>query len=198
MLVKYSPGFQAPSVLRLAGWVLLIPQFFCATTTCPPPDFPDRGGYEPVKAEYEVGQTVAYHCYGGLPVFDENHIWIQGLQPVTCQSNGKWSGGTIFCEVPIKLKNPITSSKALESAVLDDNSDTCSPTGNDTEEFLRFTLDHEAVVFSTMVCWGEGNVLSSAKDYVVQVDFASGLYWVQLHDHVTLSRSYHMNAHPFN
>ncbi|GBN81004.1 hypothetical protein AVEN_175087-1 [Araneus ventricosus] len=89
MFVKYSLGFQAPSIIRLAGWMLLIPQLFCAKTTCPPPNFPEGGRYEPKKAEYEVGQTITYHCNGELPMFGEKRT--------TCQSSGKWSGGTPFC-----------------------------------------------------------------------------------------------------
>ncbi|GBM18577.1 hypothetical protein AVEN_47961-1 [Araneus ventricosus] len=56
-------------------------------------------------------------------------------------------------DIPAKLKNPITSSKALESTVLDGDSETCSPTRNDTEEFLQFSLDREAVVYATIMCW---------------------------------------------
>ncbi|GBN32196.1 hypothetical protein AVEN_113851-1 [Araneus ventricosus] len=78
--------------------MLLMPQFLCQITTCPPPDFPERGRYEPEEAEYEVGLRVGYICNAGMLIFfDENYTLLYDHKPVTCQSNGKWSGGTPFC-----------------------------------------------------------------------------------------------------
>ncbi|GBN15436.1 hypothetical protein AVEN_161865-1 [Araneus ventricosus] len=138
---------------------------------CPPPNFPEGGRYEPEKAEYEVGLTINYTCNGRLPMFVED-VWIGQHKVVTCQSSGKWSEGTPFCDTPTKLRNPIVSSDALGSTVLDGDSMTCFQTRNDTDEFLRFSLDGEADVYATMLCWKKGFCgLNNHKKNAVKTEF---------------------------
>ncbi|GBN56314.1 hypothetical protein AVEN_16016-1 [Araneus ventricosus] len=154
-------GFSAPFVVRFVVWVLLIPQFFCAKTTCPPPDFPERGGYEPVKEEYEVGLTVSYYCNSSLLFFTENDDLFAVRKQVTCQSSGKWSGGSPFCAL---MTNLIASSGAdsKDFTIIDRNLDTCYETRSDAKQILQFSLDRGAVSYSAVMCFGEGNTLSVA------------------------------------
>ncbi|CAL1289855.1 unnamed protein product [Larinioides sclopetarius] len=156
MIVKYSQGFETTSILCLAGWVLLIPQIICSTTTCRPPDFPVGGSYEPKREEYDVGQTVTFVCYLRFRMYDENLSSLKD-RDVTCQSNGKWSEETPFCDTPTKFIKMLTDSKALKSAMLDGDSETCSPTRNNTEEILQFSLDRASVLYAAVVCWKKGN-----------------------------------------
>ncbi|CAL1289870.1 unnamed protein product, partial [Larinioides sclopetarius] len=66
--------------------------------TCPPLDFPDGGRYEPVKAEYEVGQVIKYSCIDRRPLFGENKKWLHASTSVACRSSGNWSKGTPYCD----------------------------------------------------------------------------------------------------
>ncbi|CAL1289842.1 unnamed protein product [Larinioides sclopetarius] len=152
MYIKQSRGFRALSVVCLAGWMLLIPPLFCANRTCPPPDFPDGGRYEPLKAEYEVGEAVSYFCNRFRPMMIRRDMH-DGDKTVICKSNGDWSEETPFCETWDKVKNPVTSSKELESTIQDGNRWSCFETRNDTEEILQFSLDPEALVYAVMLCW---------------------------------------------
>ncbi|GBM50296.1 hypothetical protein AVEN_219066-1 [Araneus ventricosus] len=132
---------------------------FVCDFSCPPPDFPERGRYNPEYAEYEVGLTIFYSCSAGLLIyFDEKYAIFYGQKPVTCQSNGKWSGGTPFCDIPAKLRNLISSSKAdsKKSLVVDGKRSTCFRIRNVTEEFLRFSLDREANPFAIQMFYAEG------------------------------------------
>ncbi|CAL1289871.1 unnamed protein product, partial [Larinioides sclopetarius] len=67
--------------------------------TCPPLDFPDGGRYEPVKAEYEVGQVIKYSCIDRRPLFGENKKWLHASTSVACRSSGNWSKGTPYCDL---------------------------------------------------------------------------------------------------
>ncbi|CAL1297843.1 unnamed protein product [Larinioides sclopetarius] len=142
MFVKHNLRLQGPSVIYLVGCVLLIPRLFCATTTCPPPDFPEGGSYKPERAEYEVGSRIRYSCKDRLTMF--------GSDRMTCQSNGRWSGKTPFCDSPADIKNPIASSRVdtRESLVTDGSPNTCFRTRNGTEEFVRVFLDRPATVYA--------------------------------------------------
>nr|GBN22939.1 hypothetical protein AVEN_7976-1 [Araneus ventricosus] len=81
---------------------------------CPPPDFPERGRYEPVKADYEVGQTIYYHCDPRLPMIDANHVWLHELQAATCEASGKWSRGTPFCAFDVTPSRLAISIRLLD------------------------------------------------------------------------------------
>ncbi|CAL1285342.1 unnamed protein product [Larinioides sclopetarius] len=154
MLIKYSPGFETSSLSYLVVWALLIPQFFCEPTICPPPDFPLRGRYKPEKDEYEVRQSITYFCIGKLPMHDERNVWNPSNIAMTCEPNGKWSQRTPICDVPTRLKYSIIDSK--ESIAIDGKLSTCFQIGNDTEEILQFSFDGEAVPYSMVFCFGEG------------------------------------------
>ncbi|CAL1289821.1 unnamed protein product [Larinioides sclopetarius] len=174
MFVEYFMGFVPKSAIRIAGWMLLMPQLSCHKTTCPPPDFPERGRYEPVKAEYEVGQTITYSC-------DDDIVLKYGDANATCRSSGKWSEKTLFCEIPAKLESQKES--ALEilkipTSVIDGDSSTCIQTGNDTEKFMAFPLDHEAIVYFAILCFGEGKATVTVTiveylEYAFKVDSGS-------------------------
>ncbi|KAF8771682.1 U3-lycotoxin-Ls1e like protein [Argiope bruennichi] len=120
-------------------WALLVPHI-CATTHCPPPDFPEGGSYSPVKSEYEVGSRIFYSCKENLSQF--------GVGRRTCQSNGRWTEETPFCDSSTNIKGLIASSRegSTESALIDGDTDTCFRTQNGTEEFLRVFLDPPANV----------------------------------------------------
>ncbi|GBL99057.1 hypothetical protein AVEN_227555-2 [Araneus ventricosus] len=122
---------------------------------CPPPDFPERGGYEPEKAEYQVGQTVSYYCNSSLLFFAENDKLFAARKQVTCQTSGKWTGGPPFCAIMTHL-TATSNSDSKESSIIDGNWDTCFETRSDTKEILQFSLDREAAANSIALCFGEG------------------------------------------
>ncbi|GBM32788.1 hypothetical protein AVEN_83749-1 [Araneus ventricosus] len=124
---------------------------------CPPPDFPERGKYEREKAQYEVGMQIQYFCIHGWPMYYENNVWIPSNRMVTCQSNGKWSEPTLFCDMPTKLKILIPSSEEDSKvlSVIDRKRHTCFGPGNDTEEIFQFSLDGELVPYAVLICFTE-------------------------------------------
>ncbi|GBM62255.1 hypothetical protein AVEN_44048-1 [Araneus ventricosus] len=125
---------------------------------CPPPDFPEGGKYEPVKPEYEVGQTITYSCNNMAPMFIQNKVWISGEKVVTCQSSGKWSRVTPFCETPTKIKSRIAA-EAEDSAmfnVLDSNLSTCAIVPENSETVKAFSFYHEVIVYFAALCFGRG------------------------------------------
>ncbi|CAL1285348.1 unnamed protein product [Larinioides sclopetarius] len=150
-------GFLAPSVIYLAGCVLLILQFFCAATNCPPPDFPERGYYEIQKAEYEAGMEINYFC-NGWPMYYKNTAWVPTKKVVTCQSSGNWSEPTPFCDISTKLKSLIPSFEAdsRELIVIDGHLHTCIGPQKNRKEILRFSLDGELVPYAVLICFTEG------------------------------------------
>ncbi|GBM50285.1 hypothetical protein AVEN_219059-1, partial [Araneus ventricosus] len=77
---------------------------------------------------------------------------------VTCQSNGKWSEPTLFCDMPTKLKILIPSSEEDSKVltVIDRKRHTCFGPGNDTEEIFQFSLDGELVPYAVLICFTEG------------------------------------------
>ncbi|CAL1289824.1 unnamed protein product [Larinioides sclopetarius] len=165
MLGKYFLGFLPTSVIYLASWMLVMLQFLChVATRCPPPDFPEGGKYEPIEAEYAVGKLITYSCNDIVPM--------RGRNKTACLSSGKWSGNTPFCETPTNLKNPFIS--AVESSriytAIDGNISTCFQTRNDTEEFLVFSLDHEAIVDMGILCFGEGKATVKITVYEFWTD----------------------------
>ncbi|CAL1285353.1 unnamed protein product [Larinioides sclopetarius] len=79
------------------GWIVAGTLHVKGNKTGPPPDFSSRGGFEPKKEGYEVGQTVSYYCNSGFLFYAENDDLFGKRKQVTCQASGKWSGGTPLC-----------------------------------------------------------------------------------------------------
>ncbi|KAF8771708.1 Sushi like protein [Argiope bruennichi] len=186
MFLKYPLSFQAPSIICLAVWVLLIPQYFCATTTCPPPDFPEGGSYTPIQSEYEVGSRISISCKDKFTRF--------GTDRMTCQTTGRWSGETPFCDSPTKIKNPIASSRVhqRESVVIDGSPNTCFQTLNGTAENLRVFLARPATVYAVMMYLPKGyhnfkillsehrnTPLSNAALCHINEEYFAESYWVR-------------------
>ncbi|CAL1289862.1 unnamed protein product [Larinioides sclopetarius] len=148
-------GLSFPPFLLLFGGVLLTPRLFCVATYCPPPDFPERGRYVPEKLKYEVGTQIQYFCTNGYPMDFIDNGWVISVKNVACQSSGEWSGQTLFCDIPIKLKNPILSSDT-DSKELDGKEHKCFGYQNDTEEILQFPLDDELIPYAFFLCFTKG------------------------------------------
>ncbi|GBM50295.1 hypothetical protein AVEN_219065-1 [Araneus ventricosus] len=137
--------------------------FLQEAATCPPPDFPEGGRYEPVKPEYEVGQTITYSCNDMAPMFIETKACISGEKVVTCQSSGKWSRGTPFCETSTKSQVSSIVEGSTILAVFDGNVSTCRLTRNNSEDVMAFSFDHEVMVYFAILCFGGGGAMVKIK-----------------------------------
>ncbi|CAL1289832.1 unnamed protein product [Larinioides sclopetarius] len=133
---------------------------------CPPPDFPEGGRYEPERAEYEVGQKIAYSCTNNGLFFVDGNIQIRQNLESACELNGKWSQVTPFCDPPTKLNNPIAAvvRGVIDYDVIDGDINTCYYI-NETKMIMAFSLDSKKLVYFGKFCFRNGRATVTINMY---------------------------------
>ncbi|CAL1289830.1 unnamed protein product [Larinioides sclopetarius] len=142
------------------------PQMDHKTLACPPPDFPEGGRYEPERAEYEVGQKIAYSCTNNGLFFVDGNIQIRQNLESACELNGKWSQVTPFCDPPTKLNNPIAAvvRGVIDYDVIDGDINTCYYI-NETKMIMAFSLDSKKLVYFGKFCFRNGRATVTINMY---------------------------------
>ncbi|GIX96832.1 c4b-binding protein [Caerostris darwini] len=146
---KYFTLLQAPSPKYLTCLILSIHFLLC--NTCQPPDYPEGGSYTPVKKRYLPGDKIVYSC--------KDKLTRLGKETSICQTTGKWSGSTPFCDSPTRVRNPTASSDPNRevSNTVDGSPNTCYHSGNGTGHSLKVYLDPPAAVNLIRIYLKKGN-----------------------------------------
>ncbi|GIY40912.1 sushi domain-containing protein [Caerostris darwini] len=142
---------QTSSPKYLTCLILFIHFLFC--NTCQPPDYPEGGSYTPVKKKYLLGDKIVYSCKDKLARL--------GNETSICQTTGKWSGPTPFCDSPTRVRNPTASSDPNRevSNTVDGSPNSCYHSDKGTGHSLKVYLDPPAAVNLIRIYLKKGKAL---------------------------------------
>ncbi|GIY77728.1 c4b-binding protein [Caerostris extrusa] len=137
-----------PSPKYLTCLILFIHFLLC--NTCQPPDYPE-GEVTRRKKKYLPGDKIVYSC--------KDKLTRLGKETSICQTTGKWSGSTPFCDSPTRVRNPTASSDPNRevSNTVDGSPNTCYHSSNISGQSLKVYFDPPAAVNLIRIYLKKGN-----------------------------------------